>query len=136
MGEWKRVFLNPGRLSLLLLLVLLCTGLFLMGLMDRVGPQEVRRVRETGKYVSSLTEKWSQEDIEDLPMLAQNELDRLSLYTMYYSDWPYEDLPYATDEEADESMRKERSRRRQTSISKRPVRTQKPRRRPEICCLR
>ena len=105
MGEWKRVFLNPGRLSLLLLLVLLCTGLFLMGLMDRVGPQEVRRVRETGKYVSSLTEKWSQENIEDLPMLAQNELDRLNLYTMYYSDWPYEDLPYATDEEADESIK-------------------------------
>lgn len=105
MGEWKRVFLNPGRLSILLLLVLLCTGLFLLGLMDRVGPQEVRRVRETGKYVSSLTEKWSQEDIEDLPMRAQNELDRLSLYTMYYSDWPYEDLPYTTDEEADESIK-------------------------------
>ena len=108
MGEWKRVFLNPGRIGLTLLLTLLLLALFAGSLMQRVGPGELNRALEMGRYKGELTEKWKDEDPSEIVRLSEEEEALLMDYYYFlygYERWDSEGnvLPpaFSSREEAD-----------------------------------
>ena len=111
MGEWKRVFLNPGRLGILLLLTLLSGALFLGSLLTRIGPGELERALAMGAYKGDLTESFRDTDPQEILRLAGEEEQRLS--DVYYSfnhfdRWDSEGnlLPpvYSSDAEIEEAI--------------------------------
>ena len=111
MAEWKRVFWNPGRLGLLVLLTVLSAALFSGSLMQRVGPGEFRRALELGKYKGELTEQWKNEEPTEILALSKAEEELLMDY-YYYTDghtrWDSEgnELPpaFSNQEEADQAV--------------------------------
>ena len=100
MGEWKRVLLDPKRLFLLALMTVICAGLFVMSLLDNIGPGELTYMREAGAYAESLVERWQNRDISELPTLADSELDRLFEFDYWYGGYEWYETPYETAEEA------------------------------------
>ncbi len=99
MGEFKRVFLDPRRLALWLLTAVLCAGLFVLSLLDRVAPEEVGRLASANAYVDRLVEQWRGKDYDEITELAQNEWDRIeNIYLWYFDAW---DEPlFETEEDA------------------------------------
>ncbi len=111
MGEWKRVFLNPGRLGILLLLTLLSTALFLGSLLTRIGPGELERALAMGKYKGDLAESFHDTDHQEILRLAGEEEQRLSdvYYSInHYERWDSEGTPlppvYASDAEIETAI--------------------------------
>ena len=111
MAEWKRVFLNPGRLGILALLTVLSAALFMGSLMQRIGPGEFRRALELGKYKGELTEKWREEEPSEILALSEAEESLLMDYYYYtngYTRWDSEgnELPpaFSSQEEADHAI--------------------------------
>ena len=104
MTEWKRVLLDPKRLFLLALMTILCAGLFVISLLDRVGAGELTYMREASTYAESLVEQWQDRELTDLPQLADAELERLSEFDYWYSGFPWYEPLYETAEEAYESI--------------------------------
>ena len=110
MAEWKRVFFNPGRLGILVLLMILSAALFSGSLMQRIGPGEFRRALELGKYKGELTEKWKEEEPSEILRLAEAEESLLMDYYYYtngYVRWENgEELPpaFSSQEEADQAI--------------------------------
>ena len=98
MGEWKRVLLDPKRLFLLALMTVLCAGLFVMSLLDRIGPGELTYMREAGAYAESLVEQWRDRELTELPTLADSELDRLSEFEYWYSGYTWGEPSYESYE--------------------------------------
>ncbi len=106
MGEWKRVFLNPGRLGILLLLTVLSGALFLGSLMTRVGPGELERAAALGTYKGELTERYQEEDPEEILRLAEAEealLTDVYISFNYFMRWDREgnELPPAFSDDAE-----------------------------------
>ena len=111
MAEWKRVFLNPGRLGILALLTILGCALFAGSLMQRIGPGEFRRALELGKYKGELTERWKGEEPSGILRLAEAEESLLLDYYYYtngYTRWDRDgnELPpaFLSQEEADRAI--------------------------------
>ncbi len=111
MGEWKRVFLNRGRIGLLFLLTVLSAALFAGSLMQRIGPGEFQRALALGRYKGELTERWKNETPSEILRLAQEEEALLTDYYYYINDYPRWDsegneLPpvFTSREEADLRM--------------------------------
>ena len=100
MGEWKRVLLDPRRLFLLALMTALCAGLFVMSLLDRLGPGELTHMREANAYAGRLAKRWQDRDLSELPALANAELDKLSQFDYWYYGYDWFRPPYETEEEA------------------------------------
>lgn len=100
MTEWKRVLLDPKRFFLLALMGVLCAGLFVMSLLDRIGPGELTYMREASTYAESLVEQWQDRELTELPTLADSELDRLLEFDYWYSGYTWDEPPYETAEEA------------------------------------
>ncbi|MBQ6551746.1 MAG: hypothetical protein IJL78_10095 [Lachnospiraceae bacterium] len=106
MGEWKRVFLNPGRLGILLLLTVLSGVLFLGSLMTRIGPGELERAVALGAYKGELTERYKEKDPEEILRLAEAEEQLLTdVYSSYnhFIRWDREgnELPPAFSDDAE-----------------------------------
>lgn len=100
MGEWKRVFFDRRRLFLLALMTVLCAGLFVMSLLDRLGPGELTYMREANAYAESLVERWQGRELSELPALVDAELDRLNRFDYWYYGYDWDKPPYETEEEA------------------------------------
>ena len=100
MGEWKRVFFDPRRLFLFALMTVLCAGLFVMSLLDRLGPGEFTYMREANAYAGSLAERWRGRELLELPALAAAELDKLNRFDYWYYGYDWFKPPYETEEEA------------------------------------
>lgn len=103
MGEWKRVLLDPRRLGLLALMALLCAGLFMLSLLDRVSPNEAARMASANAYVDRCVEEWRGRSWEELDELAGAELRRLN-DVYYYVDSEYAETAFRSDEEAAASI--------------------------------
>ena len=82
MGEWKRVFLNPARRGLLLLLTGLTCALFAGSLLTHVGPGELERTVAIGKYKGELTERFLGKD--PLLIMEACEAEEAMLTDVYY----------------------------------------------------
>lgn len=100
MGEWKRVFLDRRRLFLLALMTVLCVGLFVMSLLDRLKPGELTYMREANAYAGSLAERWQGRELSELPALVDAELDKLNQFDYWYYGRNWYKPPYETGEEA------------------------------------
>ncbi len=105
MSEWKRIFLDPRRMGLLVLLTLLCAGLFLATQPGSVEPDAFARLWEANQYTASLTKQWQDAELNELPGLIEGEKARLdavdSWYSAHYWDFiPEEGLPFSGEDEA------------------------------------
>ena len=100
MGEWKRVLLNPGRLFLLALMTLICAGLFVLSLLDEVGPRGLSTMGETSAYAEGLVNRWQNADFEELSGLVDGELDKLREFHYWYYGYTWRPSPFETAEEA------------------------------------
>lgn len=99
MGEWKRVYLNGRRTGLLLLLAVLCAGLFILSLLEQVTPGEFGRMMSANRYTASLAEQWRGVPIEELSELERGERQRLQNIFFWYFDGDGT-YPFDTEEEA------------------------------------
>ena len=111
MGEWKRVFLNPGRLGILLLLTVLSAALFLGSLLTRIGPGELERAVALGAYKGDLTERYQEKDPEEILRLAEAEealLTDVYISFNHFIRWDSEgnELPpaFSDDSEIEEAI--------------------------------
>ena len=100
MSEWKRVFLDPRRLFLFALMTILGAGLFVVSLLDRLGPGELTYMREANAYAERLAERWQDRALSELPALAAAELDKLNQFDYWYYGYDWYESPYETEEEA------------------------------------
>ena len=100
MGEWKRVLLDPKRLFLLALMTLICAGLFVLSLLDEVGPRGLSTMREASAYAGGLVKRWQGADFETLSARVDGELRRLWEFDAWYYDDTWYELPFETEEEA------------------------------------
>lgn len=100
MGEWKRVLLDPKRLFLLALMTLICAGLFVLSLLDEVGPRGLSTMREASAYAEGLVKRWEGADFETLSARVDGELRRLREFDYWYYDDTWYELPFETEEEA------------------------------------
>ena len=100
MGEWKRVFLDPRRLFLFALMTILGAGLFVVSLLDRLGPGELTYMREANAYAERLAERWQDRALSELPALAAAELEKLNQFDYWYYGYDWYESPYETEEEA------------------------------------
>ena len=100
MGEWKRVLLDPKRLFLLALMTLICAGLFVLSLLDEVGPKGLFTMREASAYAEGLVKRWEGADFEELSALVDEELRKLWEFDYWYYDYTWYELPFETEEEA------------------------------------
>ena len=100
MGEWKRVLLNPKRLFLLALMTLICAGLFVLSLLDEVGPKGLSTMQEASAYAEGFVKRWEGTDFETLSARVDGELRRLWEFDYWYYDYTWYELPFETEEEA------------------------------------
>ena len=100
MGEWKRVLLDPRRLFLLALMALICAGLFVLSLLDEVGPRGLSTLREAGAYAEGLVDRWQGADFNELSGLVDGELSRLREFDAWYYGYTWYEPPFETAEEA------------------------------------
>ena len=87
MGEWKRVLLDPKRLVILLLMTLVCAGLFVLSLLDEIGPQGLSTMGEASAYAEGLVERWEGKDLSELSGLVKEELWKLDAFEGWYSGY-------------------------------------------------
>ena len=100
MGEWKRVLLDPRRLFLLALMALVCAGLFVLSLLDEVGPRGLTVMGEASAYAEGLVERWEGAELEEMAFLVDGELEKLSAFERWYYGHTWYGPPFETEEEA------------------------------------
>ena len=100
MGEWKRVLLDPKRLFLLALMTLICAGLFVLSLLNEVGPKGLSTMQEASAYAEGLVKRWQSADFETLSVRVDGELRRLWEFDYWYYDYTWYELPFETKEDA------------------------------------
>ena len=100
MGEWKRVLLDPKRLFLLALMTLICAGLFVLSLLDEMGPKGLSTMGEASAYAEGLVKRWQGADFEELSALVDGELNRLQNFRYWYYGYAWYEPPFETQEEA------------------------------------
>ena len=100
MGEWKRVFLDRRRLFLLALMTLICAGLFVLSLLDEMGPKGLSTMQEASAYAEGLVRRWQGRELSELSALADAELDKLNQFDYWYYGHDWYTPIYETEEEA------------------------------------
>ena len=100
MGEWKRVLLDPKRIFLLALMTLICAGLFVLSLLNEVGPKGLSTMQEASAYAEGLVKRWEGADFETLSARVDEELRRLWEFDYWYYDYTWYELPFETEEDA------------------------------------
>ena len=100
MGEWKRVLLEPKRLFLLALMALICAGLFVLSLLDEVGPKGLSTMGEASAYAEGLVNRWQDKDFAELSGLVSGELTKLREFHYWYYGYTWYESPFETEEEA------------------------------------
>ncbi len=104
MNEWKRVFLDPRRLGLLLLTALLSLGAFFLSWMDDATLDSARRTAASNAYASRLVAEWRGRDPVEIASLAEAERERILNARDWYFRRDGAELPFDTDEEARASV--------------------------------
>lgn len=83
MGEWKRVFLSPRRLLLLLLFTLLSAFLFFFSLLDRIEANQSEFLSAAAEYASGLIEEWKDLSLAELSEAYQEERQKYLAFTWW-----------------------------------------------------
>ena len=111
MNEWKRVFLSPRRLGLLLLAAVLCLAAFLVTVLDsaldnkwdyytNASLEDFDKALAASTYRSALIEAWKGKPLEEIIALAQAELQRVDGVQAWVYSPGWSGGMYHSDEEA------------------------------------
>lgn len=85
MGEWKRVFLDPKRMGLLLVCLALCIGMFLLTVPDHssTGRLSLTQAGVVNDYVSGLVRQWRGQPFDRVTAAIQEEYDTIVTFYRY-----------------------------------------------------
>ena len=104
MSEWQRVFAEPKRFGILVLLAIICVGMFVITLPARPGPNELTHEIAAAEFVQGLVEKYCSLPFEDIREELQETLDRIYNFHEWKNHYEWSEPWFDTEEEARASI--------------------------------
>lgn len=104
MGEWRRVFAEPKRLGLIVLMAIICVSMFAVSLPVRPGPNELTHEIAAAEFAQSLVEKYRGLSFEQIKEELQGTLDRIYDFQEWKNPYEWFEPQFDTEEEARASI--------------------------------